>query len=109
MKQVDEKEFTMVDNLTVQAFGRHLNERFEIRPGAGEQTVALELIEVSELDDSYGSPREAPFSLIFRGPQQFYLAQQIYTLRHEVMGSMDIFLVPIRPDENGMRAQAIFN
>lgn len=109
MKQVDEKEFVMVDKLTVQAFRRHLNERFDIRLGAEEQTVTLELVEVSELDDSYGSPREAPFSLIFRGPQQFYLPQQIYTLRHEVMGSMDIFLVPIRPDEHGMRAQAIFN
>ena len=98
----------MLDKLTLQDFEACLNERFEIVVDNGEG-LTLELVEASALEDGYGSPRLAPFSLVFRGPRGVSLPQQIYTLRHEQMESMDIFLVPIRPDERGMRLQAIFN
>lgn len=98
----------MLDKLTLQDFQARLNECFEMAIENGEM-LTMELVEASPLEDSYGSPRLAPFSLVFRGPRGVSLPQQIYTLRHEQMESMDIFLVPIRPDERGMRLQAIFN
>ena len=68
----------------------------------------LELYEVL-LHERHAGPREQPFSVHFRGHRQSYLPQAIYRLEHERMGTMDIFLVPIGPDEKGMRYEAVFN
>jgi hypothetical protein len=35
--------------------------------------------------------------------------QGIYKLENEKLGALEIFLVPIGPDEKGMRYEAIFN
>jgi hypothetical protein len=37
------------------------------------------------------------------------LPQAIYQLEHDRMGTMDIFLVPIGPDGQGMGYEAVFN
>ena len=58
-----------------------------------------------------GSPfgREQPFSLLFRGPLRPLLPQQITTLEHDTLGVLEIFIVPVGPDEYGQRYEAIFN
>ena len=56
-----------------------------------------------------GAARE-PFSLIFRAAGvHFHLAQGIYLLEHGGHGELHVFLVPIGPDEAGMRFEAVFN
>jgi hypothetical protein len=50
-----------------------------------------------------------PFSLIFLGPGEFVLPQQIYALRHDALGELEIFLVPVGRDAEGVRYQAVFN
>ncbi len=56
-----------------------------------------------------GSATRAPFSLIFRSPgERRHAPQQIYTVRHPELGEIEIFLVPIGPDERGMRYEAVF-
>ncbi len=50
-----------------------------------------------------------PFSLIFLGAYPFALPQRLYRLKHENMGEVDIFLVPIGQDERGVSYQAVFN
>jgi hypothetical protein len=66
------------------------------------------LIEVSEL----GGPafeKRSPFSIVLRTQQQDqYLIQAIYRVEHAAMGSLDLFLVPLGPDKNGMRYEAVF-
>ncbi len=49
------------------------------------------------------------FSLLFRAPVDLPPEQRIYRLEHEVLGQMDIFLVPVKLDENGLYFEAIFN
>ena len=48
------------------------------------------------------SPREpggrAPFSLVFRGGPSPPLPQRIYRVEHELLGAIEIFLVPIAAD-----------
>lgn len=71
----------------------------------------LELIEVKRLGASRAgssSVERAPFSLVFRDSTADVLPQSIYRLEHETLGTLEIFLVPIGPDEQGMRYQAIF-
>ena len=64
----------------------------------------MELIEASPT----GPETQESFAVLFRGPQQPILPQAIYRLEHPRMGSLDLFLVPIGPDDTGMRYEAVF-
>jgi hypothetical protein len=46
---------------------------------------------------------------VFRGPAEVVLPQKIYPLEHEALGKLEIFLVPIGPDEAGMCYEAVFS
>jgi hypothetical protein len=97
----------MLDKLTSADFSAHLNQKFHIRYQP-ETTLEVELIEVTKLGPE-DIPGRRPFSLIFRSSQRnSYLPQHVYTLEHNQMEKMELFLVPIGPDEVGMRYQAIF-
>ena len=73
-------------------------------------TLRLTLIEAVATGPAPGgaAARRQPFSLIFRGPRAPVLPQRIYRLEHEAMGPLEIFIVPIGPDAEGMRYQAVF-
>lgn len=105
----------MLDTLSSTEFSTHLGERFEIHWG-GPEPMAVTLVSVTPLGLTNSPPSEAPqpprrgaFSLIFRSPiRDRYLVQRIYTVTHATLGSLDIFLVPIGPDTEGMRYEAVF-
>ena len=83
---------------------------FRVTWGADE-TAELELISAtaSRKAGVSGAARE-PFSLVFRAKsRQFYLPQAMYLFQHERHGALDLFIVPIGPDEIGMRFEAVFN
>ena len=80
-------------------FRPHLGETFEIGTGTG--AVKAELIEVETTDSGQ-------FSIVWRGPKDAVLPQQIYQLDHPEMGPLELFLVTIGPDAEGMRYQAVF-
>jgi hypothetical protein len=86
-------------------FARQLNSKFRIRISESE-TVESELTTVSEL---LLSPRQERFSLIFRTSNDFFLGQGQRPLEHDVMGRLDLFLVPIGRDEAGTYYEAVFN
>ena len=96
----------MLDKLTHSDFGPLLGSNFKLE--AGSATVKLELIAAEATGASQVSAPRQPFSLLFRGPQTPLLAQQIYALKHSSLGTLEIFLVPIGPDDQGQRYQAIF-
>jgi hypothetical protein len=49
-----------------------------------------------------------PFRLAFLGPTDPALPQQTYRLEHDVLGTLDIFLVPIARNAAGTTYEAIF-
>ena len=49
------------------------------------------------------------FSLLFRSHSDTPPEQGIYRMEHESLGSMDIFLVPVKKDETGLYFEAVFN
>jgi hypothetical protein len=104
----------MLDQLTVSDFSGHVNHRFRVPLDSGE-VFELELIEADTIGESHrpASPgiRDQAFSLIFRGPRDRPLSQQIYPIEHPTRGTLGIFLVPLGPkgDSNGLHYQAIFN
>jgi hypothetical protein len=69
--------------------------------------LEAELISAEAYGGRAGGSRQ-PFSIVFRGPSQPVLAQMTYRIEHAVLGSFDLFIVPIGPDEAGMRYEAVF-
>jgi hypothetical protein len=94
----------VLGNLTVDAFSGRVGDRFVL--GADGQTYELALVECSRLGQA--ALERQPFSLVFLGPREPVLPQQIYPLSHDDLGRIDLFLVPIAQDEDGTRYEAIF-
>lgn len=103
----------MTSRLKLENFAPHESTTFKLDLG-NDETIDLDLIEVKsiKIEDANRDPnlRQEPFRLTFRGgPKDAYLQQQIFKLTHEVLGDLEIFLVPIGPDSEGMCYEAIFN
>ena len=95
----------MEASLTHETFSQHVNSNFRVQ--LDENTgVEVELVEVSELK-LY--PRQEEFAIVFRGPLNAFLGQGVGYFKHEQMGDFEIFIVPIRQDEQGVYYEAIFN
>jgi hypothetical protein len=65
-------------------------------------TVELELVEVDDHGSDQKRPkhvRQHPFSLLLKGPLDPLLDQAMYRLAHSELGSFDLFLVPIGPED----------
>ena len=87
-------------------FGACLKQPFRISlEGAA---FAIELVNVDIWGESQADRRQ-PFSLTFRGPSNPVLSQRIYALENPTLGTLEIFLVPISPDNQGMRYEAVFS
>jgi hypothetical protein len=100
----------MLESFTVQTFTGHVGSTFRIYPDASNP-LDVELISATGLGErpereSVG--RREPFSIVFRGPGDVLLPQRIYRTEHDRIGSFELFLVPIGPDEKGLRYEAIF-
>jgi hypothetical protein len=50
-----------------------------------------------------------PFSLLFVCPDRRILNQGSYAIEHERLGMLEIFLVPVGADENGVQYEAVFS
>ena len=94
-----------MDNLSENQFRENLNTRFAVSLG-DDQTAQLELIECNDLGST---PTQEQFSLIFRGPLETFLPQMTYEMKHESLGDVSIFLVPIRKDAEFLYYEAVFN
>jgi hypothetical protein len=96
-------EILMLETFTLETFTPLVNSAFRV---GGESPTELLLVAATALG-GHGVNR-APFSLLFRGPRTPLLPQQIHPLEHDTLGAFDLFLVPLGPDAEGMRYEAIF-
>jgi uncharacterized protein DUF6916 len=97
----------MLDALTHESFRPHVGTPFRVGTEGSGTSLTLTLFEVTLLGGA-GPARRQPFSLLFHGPRTPVLPQRIYRFEHEQMGDLEIFIVPIGPDADGMRYEAIF-
>ena len=97
--------------LTHEQFVDRVSETFEVRDDS-VTAVTLTLVDTSVSDASGGTGPDGAerrqFTLLFRGPVDPCLPQRTYRLEHGELGALDIFLVPIGPDSEGMRYEAVF-
>lgn len=78
----------------------------------GGRSVQIELIQATEGDEPGGAGPDGQerlqFSLIFRGPTTPVLPQHTYQITHAELGELELFLVALGPDAEGMRYEAAF-
>jgi|SRR5579862_500215 len=94
-------------DLTADDFAAHAGSRYLLRVAGASEAIPLELVEVTA--GRHGRRGGRPFSVVFRGPRSPSLPQAQYRLEHAAMGELDIFLVPIALDAEGLRYEAVFN
>lgn len=76
----------------------------------GTASVALTLSEARPLpQQGFAAAMRQPFSLLFRSGSAVLLPQQIYRMTNATIGSVEIFIVPVARDREGIVYQAVFN
>ena len=94
--------------LTEKEFSKHVGTTFHTK--VGEREVELKLDEVKGYpQDPSEKQKMERFSLFFDGAADSFLPQQNVHMRHDVMGEIEIFLVPVSRNDNGFRYEAVFN
>ena len=97
----------MLESLNEEKFAAQLHTKFLLHPET-ERALELELVEVSGGEQPKVEGVEC-FSLVFRGPGDLLLPQHTYRMEHGELGAFDLFIVPIRRDEDGLYYEAVFN
>lgn len=99
----------MIERLQSSDFASCLNNVFRV-PLADADPIPLELAAVNDLGAAQIPGGRRPFSLLFLGPASHrYLPQGTYPLQHDVLGRLDLFVVPVGPQAGRMRYEVIFN
>jgi len=99
----------MLEKLTVESFAEEMGKAFRLTQ-ADVPAMDLVLVEARSLSARSGAPGgRAPFSLVFLGPRDPVLAQRIYPLESPSLGRLEIFLVPVGADAQGVKYEAVFN
>jgi hypothetical protein len=76
---------------------------------AGGQTLELTLTEASPGPYQPEGETTFAFELVFRGPREPVLPQAIYRMTHPEVGTLDIFIVPLKSEAEGTTYQAVFS
>ena len=92
--------------VTPETFDEHLGTEF-VAVGPDGDEHALSLVAVDRLGQGPEGHRD-PFSLKFEAAGEEILPQQTHRLRHETLGDVEIFLVPLGSADGTVRYEAIF-
>ncbi|MEZ5940534.1 MAG: hypothetical protein R3C18_04015 [Planctomycetaceae bacterium] len=76
--------------------------------------MAFELSEAKVLKDPFSDAPVAPedcsrYSLLFLGPENVELRQEVYHLNHPTLGELALFLVPVNSRQGRIEMEAIIN
>jgi hypothetical protein len=90
-------------SVTLETFTPLLGETFSL--GAAEVTLA-EAVPLADVPPPSG---RRPFSLLFRGTPPPVVAQGMHRVAHAAIGDIELVLVPLQPDADGARYEAVFS
>lgn len=94
--------------MNIDDFAGREGEAFPAASEAHPQAVELSLTSVTTLGSPTTEDGRQPFSLILHGPVEPMLPQGTHHFEHTALGSFDMFIVPLGPDQAGMQYQAVF-
>jgi len=100
----------MIERLSSGDVRAYLNQKFKLRAD-GCPEIEAELVDVSDFKMrrgpmARGSDGQSPqaFSMIFAAPAGTMEPQQMFRVATEGLGTLDLFLVPLGPSEDGRMA-----
>jgi len=97
-----------LSKITIDDFSKYLHQTMDVQFTDTQATPAV-LTKVTALD-SYTPIERSPFSLELQTRGDYTNRQQgIYPILHPDIKELNLFLVPIGPDANGMRYEAVFS
>lgn len=99
----------MLKNLKLSDFLPLIGNFFQLQDQL-ESELELKLMEAVKLHELPSDSKIRPdsFSLLFKGPIDRSLSQRIYCLYHNQLGELEIFLVPVESQVDGICYEAIF-
>ncbi len=98
--------------MTRQTFSQYVDTVFVIDPG---YTFAIEtkLVAVTDLRTAAEQKKNTPgrecFSLIFLAMEDRMLKQRTYQIRHQALGTFELFVVPNRDKQDRLYFEAVIN
>lgn len=96
----------MVEELSCELFRPHLNTRFRME----SDEDGAEWVELTDcLEQSRPGGGLETFSLLFASSSKRVRQQRIYRFGHDVLGTFELFAVPVRGDESGVVYEAVIN
>jgi hypothetical protein len=97
-----------LSKITAQDFREYLGQVLQIHFTAGH-AVPAKVTKVTDLD-SYSPLERSAFSVVLQTEgDKNYRPQGVYRISHPVSDNLEVFLVPIGPDQNGMKYEAVFS
>ena len=99
-------EEKMIENITHESFQSIVGDSVDLR--AGEVDFQAVVKSVNLLRENPGQGRQ-PFSVVLQSQDIESHGQQTYHLSHPDLGELELFLVPIGLDEEGILYEIIFN
>lgn len=94
--------------LTIDHFNPLIGEPFHVQVNP-QEAFEIQLAEANLLGgDVLPTSGRLPFGLLFVDAQNRMVPQGIYRLTHAALGSLDVFMVPLQPDQQGTRFEVIF-
>ena len=96
-------------NATIEDFQPFVGERFDVSLEEAAPAVATLTLRSATSVGRSGPEFREPFSLVFEGPPDVHLQQQIFWLTNPQTGTMPIFLVAISGNSDSRRYEAVFN
>jgi hypothetical protein len=94
--------------LSLQDFAAAAGQGFELAMGEASLNVSLVKVEPLPAAPFNGQMRQ-PFALLFKAASPVVLPQKTYSLKNATMGRLDVFLVPVGREPDGVVYQAVFN
>lgn len=97
----------MLEQLTVNDFENLVGQPMPLRNGQEERAAVLIQARAGQAG---ASGFRTPFSLLIRAEMRHgYWPQGTYVLGHPELGDLELFMVPIGPDAEGMRYEISFS
>jgi hypothetical protein len=94
----------MFDQMNYDDFCKLINTEFQLADS--DENIKLKFFEISENQET---SQTVCFSIYLKSHNNNVLGQKIYNLKHEEYGEGELFLVPIRQDEDGIVYESVFN
>lgn len=96
----------MLDRLRKEDFEPLIGQKLKV--SAGGSSTELEVADAASLKSP--SPRATPpFRLILRSRENWRAAQGMFLIEHPKLGNLEMFAVPVGPDDQGLCYEILFN